>query len=77
MTDEAICCVHSSDEVHDFFAANGVAACKDAVCKFLGIESADDLKLITADDMHSSRFTLWANGSITIVQHKKLIKAFS
>lgn len=77
MTEDVISCVQSSDEVTDFFESNGVAACKDSVCKFLGIESASDLKLVTAEDIHSSRFTLWANGSITIVQHKKLIKAFS
>jgi hypothetical protein len=74
---DVIVCVHSSDEVHDFFVANGVEACKDDVCKFLGIESAEDLKLITANDLVGSRFSTWADGSITIVQHKKLIKAFS
>jgi hypothetical protein len=74
---DVIVCVHSSDEVHDFFVANGVEACKDEVCKFLGIESAEDLKLITANDLLGSRFSTWADGSITIVQHKKLIKAFS
>jgi hypothetical protein len=74
---DVIVCVHSSDEVHDFFVANGVEACKDDVCKFLGIESAEDLKLITANDLVGSRFCTWADGSITIVQHKKLIKAFS
>jgi hypothetical protein len=74
---DVIVCVHSSDEVHDFFVSNGVEACKDEVCKFLGIESAEDLKLITANDLLGSRFSTWADGSITIVQHKKLIKAFS
>jgi len=74
---DVIVCVHSSDEVHDFFVANGVEACKDDVCKFLGIESAEDLKLITPNDLVGSRFSTWADGSITIVQHKKLIKAFS
>jgi hypothetical protein len=74
---DVIVCVHSSDEVHDFFVANGVESCKDDVCKFLGIESAEDLKLITANDLLGSRFSTWADGSITIVQHKKLIKAFS
>jgi hypothetical protein len=74
---DVVVCVHSSDEVHDFFVANGVEACKDDVCKFLGIESAEDLKLITANDLVGSRFSAWADGSITIVQHKKLIKAFS
>ena len=77
MTEDVISCVHSSDAVHDFFAANGVAACKDDVCKFLGVESAEDLKLITVEDMQGSRFCAWASGSLTIVQHKKLIKAFS
>ena len=74
---DAVECVHSSDEVHDFFVANGVEACKDDVCKFLGIESAEDLKLITANDLLGSRFSTWADANITIVQHKKLIKAFS
>ena len=77
MTEDVISCVHSSDEVHDFFASHGVSACKDSVCKFLGIESASDLKLITSDDIHSSQFTMWAQGSLTIVQQKKLLKAFS
>jgi hypothetical protein len=74
---DVIVCVQSSDEVTDFFVANGVEACKDDVCKFLGIESAEDIKLITADDLVGTRFSTWANGSITIVQYKKLIKAFS
>lgn len=76
-SDEEISCVHSSDAVHDFFASNGVSACKDSVCKFLGIESADDLKLVTAEDISGSQFTMWARGSLSIVQQKKLLKAFS
>jgi hypothetical protein len=44
---------------------------------FLGIEDAADLKLIELADLHSSRFSNWANGSLTIVQQKKLMKAFS
>ena len=74
---DVIVCVQSSDEVTDFFVANGVGACKDDVCTFLGIESAEDIKLITAEDLLGTRFSTWANGSITIVQYKKLIKAFS
>ena len=69
-------CVHSSDEVHDFFAEHGLGACENAVCKFLGIESASDLKLVTAEDINGSQFTMWARGSLTIVQQKKLLKAF-
>jgi hypothetical protein len=76
-TDDVICCVHSSDELTDFFVANGLGACQDRVCKFIGIESAEDLKLISAEDLHGSRFSTWASGSLTMVQYKKLIKAFS
>ena len=74
---DVIVSVHSSDEVHDFFDANGLGACEDAVCKFLGIESASDLKLVTAEDIVGSQFAMWARGSLTIVQQKKLLKAFS
>jgi hypothetical protein len=74
---EVICCVHSSDEVSDFFVSNGLGACQDSICSFLGIEDAADLKLIELADLHSSRFSTWANGSLTIVQQKKLMKAFS
>jgi len=74
---DVVGCVHSSDEVHDFFAAHGLGACENAVCKFLGIESAEDLKLITAGDIQGSQFGTWARGSLTIVQQKKLLKAFS
>ena len=74
---EVVVCVHSSDEVHDFFAEHGLAACEGAVCKFLGIESASDLKLVTAEDIVGSQFAMWARGSLTIVQQKKLLKAFS
>ena len=74
---DVVVSVHSSDEVHDFFAEHGLGACEDAVCKFLGIESASDLKLVTAEDIVGSQFTMWARGSLTIVQQKKLLKAFS
>lgn len=74
---EVVVCVHSSDEVHDFFAEHGLGACEDAVCKFLGIEGASDLKLVTAEDINGSQFSMWARGSLTIVQQKKLLKAFS
>ena len=74
---DVVVCVHSSDEVHDFFAAHGLDACKDAVCEHLGIESASDLKLVAAEDLQSSKFNAWAQYSLTLVQHKKLLKAFS
>ena len=74
---DVITCVHSSDELSDFFVSNGLGACQEKVCEFIGIESAEDLKLITAADLHGSRFSTWANGSLTMVQYKKLIKAFS
>ena len=73
---DVVVCVHSSDEVHDFFAEHGLGACENAVCKFLGIDSASDLKLVTAEDINGSQFTMWARGSLTIVQQKKLLKAF-
>ena len=76
-TNHVICCVHSSDELSDFFVSNGLGACQEKVCEFIGIESAEDLKLITAADLHGSRFSTWANGSLSMVQYKKLIKAFS
>ena len=77
MAEDNAACGHSSDEVRDFFAANGLGDCGDAVCKFLGIESAEDIKLVTAEDIHGSQFSMWARGSLTIVQQKKLLKAFS
>ena len=66
-----------SDEVFDFFAAHGLAVCADAVCAHLGIESAADLKLISEQDLHGSKFSAWSEGSLTLVQHKKMLKAFS
>ena len=74
---DAAVCVHSSDEVHDFFAANGLGVCADAVCAHLGIESAEDIKLVTAQDLQGSKFSTWAHGSLTLVQYKKMLKAFS
>lgn len=74
---DVVVCVHSSDELTDFFVSNGVGDCQDIVCKFTGIESASDLKLITAEDIQGSRFSTWASGNLTMVQHKKLIRAFS
>ena len=73
---DAVECVHSSDAVLDFFAANGLGGCADAVCAHLGIESAEDLKLITAQDLQGTKFGTWAQGSLTVVQQKKLLKAF-
>jgi len=75
--DEVICCTRSSDEVTDFFVANGLGDCQDLVCKWMGVESASDLKLIEPADLQSTRFTEWARGSLTMVQHKKMVKAFS
>jgi hypothetical protein len=74
---DAVVCVHSSDEVHDFFAAHGLGVCADKICEHLGIESAEDIKLVTAVDLQSSKCIAWAQGSLTLVQHKKLLKAFS
>ena len=76
-TNDAIRCVHSSDEVTDFFFANGLGACQDLMCEWMGIESAEDLKLISEDDVRGPRFSDWASGSLTMVQHKKVLKAFS
>jgi hypothetical protein len=75
--EEVVVCVHSSDEVEDFFVSHGLSDCKDAVCKFLGIESASDLKLIELNDLHGTQWQTWARGSLTIVQQKKMLKAFS
>jgi acyl-CoA hydrolase len=77
MAEDLISCVQSSDAVTDFFVSNGVGDCQEMVCKFLGVESAEDLKLVTAEDIHGSQFSMWARGSLTIVQQKKLHKAFS
>jgi hypothetical protein len=74
---DVVVCVHSSDEVHDFFAVHGLGVCADKICKHLGIESAEDIKLVTAEDLQSSKLNAWAQGSLTLVQHKKLLKAFS
>ena len=76
-TSDVVCCVHSSDEVTDFFVSNGLGACQDLVCTWMGIESAEDLKLISEDDVRGPRFSDWASGSLTMVQHKKVLKAFS
>ena len=74
---DAAVCVHSSDEVYDFFAANGLAVCADKICAHLGIESAEDIKLVTEQDLQASKFSTWAQGSLTLVQYKKALKAFS
>jgi len=74
---DVVVCVHSSDEVTDFFVSNGLGDCQDMVCKFIGIQTADDLKLITALDLEGTRFSDWARGSLTMIQHKKVIKAFA
>jgi hypothetical protein len=73
---DAVECVHSSDEVLDFFAAHGLSACADKVCEHLGIESAADLKLITPEDLKAPKFSAWAHGSLTLVQYKKALLAF-
>jgi hypothetical protein len=70
-------CVRSSDEVYDFFASNGLAVCADKICEHLGIESAEDLKLITTEDLQDTKFSTWAQGGLTLVQYKKALKAFS
>jgi len=74
---DVVVCVHSSDEVHDFFERHGLSACADKLCEHLGIDSAEDLKLITVEDLQGSKFSAWAHGSLTLVQYKKVLKAFS
>ena len=70
---------HAGDDGGGFegFAAHGLGVCADKICEHLGIESAEDIKLVTARDLEGTKFRLWVEGSLTIVQYKKALKAFS
>jgi hypothetical protein len=75
-TPDVIMCVQSSDALTDFFEARGLTNCKDQICNFMGIETADDLAILTAADVQGSRFKEWATYNLTIVQHRKMMNAF-
>ena len=73
---DVIMCVQSGDAVTDFFETRGLANCKDRICNFMGVESAEDLAILTAADVHGSRFNEWATLNLSIVQHRKMLNAF-
>jgi len=76
LAQDVIMCVQSGDAVADFFEARGLANCKDQICNFMGIETAEDLAILTAADVHGTRFKEWATFNLSIVQHRKMMNAF-
>jgi hypothetical protein len=73
---DVIMCVQSSDALTDFFEARGLTTCKTQICNFMGIETADDLAILTAGDVQGTRFKEWATYNLSIVQHRKMLNAF-
>ena len=69
-------CVQSSDPVTDFFETHGLGTCKEQVCNFMGIDTAADLAILTAQDVHGTRFQEWATHNLSIVQCRKMLNAF-
>jgi hypothetical protein len=76
MTDD-MQCVQSSDALTDFFETHGLAKCREAICNFVGIETAGDLAILTEADVHGKRFSEWATYNLSIVQHRKVLIAFA
>ena len=76
MTDD-MQCMQTSDPVTDFFELHGLSKCKEQVCNFMGIETATDLAILTPADVEGTRFREWATYNLSIVQHRKVLKAFS
>ena len=74
---DVIMCVQSSDALTDFFESHGLSKCKEAICDFVGIETAADLAIITDADVHGTRFREWATQNLSIVQHRKVLIAFA
>jgi hypothetical protein len=74
---DVIMCVQSSDALTDFFEIHGLSKCKEAICNFVGIETAADLAIITEADVHGTRFREWATQNLSIVQHRKVLIAFA
>jgi hypothetical protein len=74
---DVIMCVQSSDALTDFFEMHGLSKCKEAICNFVGIETAADLAIITEADVHGTRFREWATENLSIVQHRKVLVAFA
>jgi hypothetical protein len=70
-------CVHTSDPLTDFFETHGLSKCKEAICNFVGIETAADLAILTESDVCGTRFTEWATYNLSIVQHRKVLIAFA
>ena len=70
-------CVQSSDPLTDFFETHGLAKCREAICNFVGIETAGDLAILTEADVQGTRFREWATFNLSIVQHRKVLIAFA
>jgi hypothetical protein len=70
-------CVHTSDPLTDFFETHGLAKCREAICNFVGIETAADLAILTESDVQGTRFREWATHNLSIVQHRKVLIAFA
>ena len=43
----------------------------------MGIETAADLAILTPADVEGTRFREWATNNLSIVQYRKVLKAFS
>ncbi len=76
MSDE-MQCVNTSDPLTDFFETHGLGKCREAICNFVGIETAADLAILTESDVQGSRFREWATLNLSIVQHRKVLIAFA
>jgi hypothetical protein len=74
---DVIMCVQSSDALTDFFETHGLSKCMEQICNFVGIETAADLALLTAADVHGKRFQEWATYNLSIVEHRKVLIAFA
>ena len=70
-------CVQTGDPLNDFFEAHGLSKCKEQICNFVGIETPADLAILTAADVHGTRFHEWATYNLSIVQHRKVLIAFA
>ena len=64
-----------AEELADFWATFDLAEHQDAINKYLGTRSIDDLQFVTLPDMHTLQFHTWAAVYLTVVAKNRLVAA--
>jgi len=64
-----------AEELAAFWDRFGVAEHQDAINKYLGTRSVDDLQYVTLADVQATSFHAWAAAYLTVVAKNRLVAA--